>query len=399
MPVCHRVATIFPESSLLKKTSPLIAFAVISLLGALSFFYFFGKPEPSPIKLPVVNASDLIASAPPSLAEPPALPATEPAVSREKPTSFGRPEMKSLRVIPMRAPFAPRKAAKAIAESIQPVQTLNKVEASSGNDVMVKEIVRLPKGAPPTELSSDLPRELAFPTVSESNQGTTFAFGGGLDLMPRWSGSSKTELRSIPYIDINWRDQVVFSTVKGLIIDVIHGERWHGGLIGTMVWGRSTKDLSGLRVPTLQNTLQGGLYLEYALTSSLTLGGRVRQDIQNTGVSYGEFYVEYELPKIGYLEHDVRFVHEGMNQTGMRRFFGVTSQNSVKLGISAYSPKAGGSKSALTYEGFMPTSESMGIAFAATIGRLGSGAADSPLIKNFGSAVQKEFVAAFVYHF
>jgi len=228
---------------------------------------------------------------------------------------------------------------------------------------------------------------------------TIFAFGAGIDHLPRWQGSAKSENRPIPYIDINWRDQVEFSTVKGLIIDLIHGEQWHGGIIGTLVWGRSIKDLAGLKVPTLRNTVQGGLYLEYALTPQATVGVRLRQDLQNTGVSYGELYGELELPKLGYLEHDLRLSLEGMNQTGMRRFFGLSAQDAARLGVSAYQPDAAMNKTSLTYEGFQPTSESTGIAFGATFGRLNSTAANSPLIRNFGSRTQKEVVVAFVYHF
>jgi outer membrane scaffolding protein for murein synthesis (MipA/OmpV family) len=227
----------------------------------------------------------------------------------------------------------------------------------------------------------------------------TYALGVGLDNLPRWQGARKTELRRIPYININWQDQIELSTVKGLIVDVIHGEKWHGGLIGTLVWGRSTRDLNGLNVPTLKNTLQGGLYLEYALTPALSVGVRLRQDIQNTGVSYGEAYAELELPKIGYLEHDIRISQEAMNRTGMRRFFGLSARDAAQLGSSSYAPQAGLSKTSITYEGFHPTSESTGFVFGATIGRLNSEASNSPLVKNYGAAVQKEFFGAFLYHF
>lgn len=227
----------------------------------------------------------------------------------------------------------------------------------------------------------------------------TVALGAGLDKLPRWQGSRKTEVRRVPYIDINWQDRIELSTVKGLTIDLLHGEKWHGGLIGTMVWGRSGKDLDGLKVPTLINTLQGGLYLEYAVTPAFSLGIRLRHDIQNTGVSYAEAYAELELPKIGYLEHDIHISQEAMNRAGMHRFFGLSAQDASRLGVSAYTPRAGLNKTSITYEGFHPTSESTGFVFGATIGRLNSEAANSPLVKNFGAAIQREFFGAFLYHF
>ncbi len=239
----------------------------------------------------------------------------------------------------------------------------------------------------------------ASPKSEPARQETTYAFGAGLDRLPRWMGSGRNEIRPVPYVDINWRDQVEFSTVKGLVIDLLYGKRWHGGLVGTMVWGRSSHDLAGLQVPTLQNTMQWGGYLEYGLTPELSLGVRLRHDIQNTRVAYGEVYAELALPKIGYLEHDIHFSQEAMNHAGMRRFFGLSAEDAARLGVNEYDPKAGASKTSLTYEGFLPTSESTGIAFSATVGRLNAGASDSPLVRNFGATVQKEIVAAFVYHF
>lgn len=246
--------------------------------------------------------------------------------------------------------------------------------------------------------NADNPAKTNIPSESKPAE-IIVALGAGLDKLPRWQGSRKTEVRRVPYIDINWQDRIELSTVKGLSIDLLHGEKWHGGLIGTMVWGRSSKDLDGLAVPTLINTLQGGLYLEYAVTSALSLGVRLRHDIQNTGVSYAEAYAELELPKIGYLEHDIHISQEAMNRSGMRRFFGLSAQDATKLGVSAYSPRAGLHKTSITYEGFHPTSESTGIVFGATIGRLNSEAANSPLVKNFGAAMQREFFGAFLYHF
>lgn len=225
------------------------------------------------------------------------------------------------------------------------------------------------------------------------------ALGAGLDKLPSWQGSRKTEVRRVPYIDINWQDRIELSTVKGLSIDLLHGEHWHGGLIGTMVWGRSGKDLDGLNVPTLINTLQGGVYLEYAVTPTLSLGVRLRHDLQNTGVFYAEAYTELELPKIGYLEHDIHVSLEAMNRAGMHRFFGLSAQDASKLGVSAYSPQAGLNKTSITYEGFHPLSESTGVVFGATLGRLNSEAANSPLVKRFGAAIQREFFGAFFYHF
>lgn len=353
---------------------------------------------------------DKIHDAPPSVntvanpldADSPVLPARpennqdEEIPERRKLSSIG--PLPSLRLTPrasaiQAAPLFPPRAS-----PIEPDTPLLTLAPLHSGNMPIRNPGKPPESGETHSVNSDNPTTTSVPSESKPAE-ITVALGAGLDKLPRWQGSRKTEVRRVPYIDINWQDRIELSTVKGLIIDLLHGDKWHGGLIGTMVWGRSAKDLDGLNVPTLINTLQGGLYLEYAVTPAFSLGVRLRHDIQNTGVSYAEAYAELELPKIGYLEHDIHISQEAMNRAGMHRFFGLSAQDATRLGVSAYAPQAGLNKTSITYEGFHPTSESTGIVFGATIGRLNSEAANSPLIKNFGASIQREFFGALLYHF
>lgn len=230
-------------------------------------------------------------------------------------------------------------------------------------------------------------------------QDLTIGLGLGLDRLPRWMGSAARENRTVPYLHINWQDRFELSTVNGLILDAINGSSWHGGLVGTMIWGRSTSDLAKLPIPTLKNTFQGGAYLEYAWTRELTTGLRLRYDLNGTRGAYADLYAEIDLPAPEPFSHSLRLAAEAMNATAMGRFFGLSALTATGLGVAPYQPGGGLSRYALTYDGFIPTSEHTGIAFAATIGKLTGRAADSPLVRNFGSASQKDFMAAFVVHF
>lgn len=240
-----------------------------------------------------------------------------------------------------------------------------------------------------------------LPSDSKSEEATTFAFGAGWARMPRWMGSGLTKNFAVPYININWQNRVEFSTTNGLIVDLIHDGPWHGGVVGTMMWGRSYNDLQSLstRVPTLTNTVQGGVYLEYDLTKELSVGARLRHDIQGTGAAYGDIYADLDLPSPGLIDHSVRIAAEAMNQSAMNRYFGVAPDTAAALGTSAYRPGGGYSQLSVSYDVFVPTSQSTGVALAAGYGRLGGPAADSPLVRNFGSVHQRNLMAAFLYHF
>jgi len=228
-----------------------------------------------------------------------------------------------------------------------------------------------------------------------------YALGAGQYRLPRWIGARTNETIAIPFFDINWRDQVELSSADGLVVDLLHGERWHGGLVGTMVWGRSRKDLQALagRLGTLKDTVQGGVYLEYALTPWFTLGGRWRHDIETTRGAYTDLYAELDLPDIGPIEHSLKLSGEAMNRKAMRRYFGVNDQEARALGIPAYAPGGGSSRVFLSYDTFIPTSQHTGFAVSIGTARLVGNAANSSLIHSFGKTRQNDAMVAFAVQF
>ena len=88
-----------------------------------------------------------------------------------------------------------------------------------------------------------------------------------------------------------------------------------------------------------------------------------------------------------------------MNGPAMRRFFGVTPEQAAKLDTSPWSPSAGSQQISFEYDAYMPTSEHTGVAVAINYARLLGDAADSPLVRHFGSANQLTTTLAFVYRF
>lgn len=240
-----------------------------------------------------------------------------------------------------------------------------------------------------------------IPAAHADDDAPTYAFGAGVQRMPGWPGSKHTRNQPVPYIDIELPGVGELSTTDGLTIDLIHGEHWHGGLYGNWLWGRTHNELGpqlGGKVASLSPRWQGGGYLEYAFDKKFSVGGHVAHDTNGAG-AYAALYADWQLPDVWYIQHSLEFQVEGMNGAGMSRFFGVTPTEAQAIGTAPYQPGAGWHSANLEYDAFVPTSQHTGFAVAVSYARLYGNAADSPLVRDFGSRRQVTTTLAFVVHF
>jgi outer membrane scaffolding protein for murein synthesis (MipA/OmpV family) len=224
-------------------------------------------------------------------------------------------------------------------------------------------------------------------------------FGVGMQRMPAWLGSKDHRNQAIPYIQAELPWHITLSTLDGLTVDLIHGDKWRGGLYGNYLWGRDREELGsklGGVIPSLGPRINGGGYLEYQATAQLNVGGQLSHDTQGAG-AYLNLYADYDLPAIGYLNHNLQVQWQAMNGPAMRRFFSVTPDQAAKLDITPWSPGAGSQQIAFEYDAYMPTSMHTGFAFAINYTRLLGQAAESPLVRVYGSRNQVTTTLAFVY--
>ncbi|WP_243049663.1 MipA/OmpV family protein [Dyella sp. RRB7] len=232
-------------------------------------------------------------------------------------------------------------------------------------------------------------------------EGPNDMLGVGMQRMPAWLGSSDHRNQPVPYIQAELPWHITLSTLDGLTVDLIHGDQWRGGLYGNYLWGRDRDELGpklGGVVDSLSPRINGGGYIEYQATVPLNLGATLSHDTQGAG-AYLNVYADYDLPAIGYLNHSVQLQWQAMNGPAMRRFFQVTPAQAIKLGVTPWSPGAGNQQIAFEYDAYMPTSLHTGFAFALNYTRLLGDAANSPLVRSFGSPNQFTTTLAFVYRF
>ncbi|QNK03854.1 MipA/OmpV family protein [Dyella telluris] len=224
-------------------------------------------------------------------------------------------------------------------------------------------------------------------------------FGAGVQRMPAWLGSKDHRNQAIPYIQAELPWHITLSTLDGLTVDLIHGDKWRGGIYGNYMWGRDHDELGsqlGGVIDSLSPRINAGGYLEYQATLQLNIGGNLSHDTQGAG-AYLNLYADYDLPAIGYLNHSLQLQWQGMNGPAMRRFFGVSPEQAAKLDIAPWSPGAGSQQVSLEYDAFMPTSLHTGFAFALNYTRLLGQAAGSPLVRSYGTPNQLTTTLAFVY--
>lgn len=227
----------------------------------------------------------------------------------------------------------------------------------------------------------------------------TQMFGAGVQRLPAWLGSSDHRNQPIPYIQAELPWHITLSTLDGLTVDLIHGDKWRGGPYGNYLWGRDHDELGpqlGGVVDSLSPRLNAGGYVEYQATVPFSVGANLSHDTDGAG-AYLNLYADYDLPVIGYLNHSLQLQWQLMNGPAMRRFFQVTPEQALKLGVMPWSPDAGSQQISLEYDAYMPTSLHTGFALAINYTRLLGDAANSPLVRHFGSPDQLSTTLAFVY--
>lgn len=232
-------------------------------------------------------------------------------------------------------------------------------------------------------------------------EGPIILIGGGIQRMPAWMGAENQRNQAVPFIQAELPWHITLSTADGLTVDLIHESKWHGGVYGNYQWGRDRSELGpqleGI-VDSLPARLNVGGYLEYDITVPLSVGTTVSHDTNGAG-AYFTLYTSYDLPAIGYLMHNVELEWQGMNGPAMRRFFGVTPQQAEQLHVTPWDPNSSSQQLALEYGAFMPTSLHTGFALLVNYTRLLDQAADSPLVRHYGSANQLTTTLAFTYRF
>ncbi len=238
-----------------------------------------------------------------------------------------------------------------------------------------------------------------WPLAGAAADSTVLAVGAGMQRMPAWPGANSNREDPVPYIDLELPGVGSFSTLDGLELEFLHGNTLRGGFYGAYQWGRERTELGTLggKVPTLSPRVNLGGYLEWQINKAMDVGANLSHDTQGAG-AYLNLYADTDLPALGPVEETATLRWSLMNGAAMNRFFGLDPTTATALGVSPWHPSGGSEMASLEYDLFVPTSGHTGVALAVTYGRLLGGAANSPLVRQFGAANQWSESLAFIYH-
>lgn len=241
---------------------------------------------------------------------------------------------------------------------------------------------------------------LPYVPLAHADDASSYAIGAGINRMPGWSGAKTMRNSPVPYFDVEIAHVLSLSSSDGLQVDLLRGEVLHGGLYGDYEWGRDREDMGRIagKLPALSPRFTGGGYLEWQVSKNVDVGTNLSHDL-NGASTYWKLYAEWDLPPIGYLQHSLEWRWQALNGAGMRRLYGITPAQAARLGTAPWQPGSGAREIALEYDLFMPTSRHTGIAAALGYARLLGDAADSPLVRQYGTPWQPSVTVAFVYHF
>lgn len=213
-----------------------------------------------------------------------------------------------------------------------------------------------------------------------------FTIGGTVGTRPEYEGAKKYSLSALPLLDIRYRDWLFLSARDGLGVNLLNVDGWRGGLSVRLRPGREESDskrLDGMGDVSWTGAVGG--FLSYR-RGPFRAGIDVAQDFDGGFVARANAGFAVRL-------HDRVSFTAGpsvtwANGSYTRTFFGVTMEQSAASGYTAYRPGAGFKDVGVGGAFIFRLTDRISTAVSFNYKRLLGDAADSPLVKDVGSANQ-----------
>lgn len=227
-----------------------------------------------------------------------------------------------------------------------------------------------------------------------------FTLGAGVMYKPAFVGSKDYQALALPNIKVEYRDRF-FASPMEVGYNVINGDGWRVGPIMKQDFGRTEDDDNPFRIAgkktdalrglgDLDATVELGGFVEYnfeplSYTLELRQGvGGHKGLIGETGLNYMGFAEQLGKPVMYAFGPRATFADSNYNNAN----FGINQTQSANSGLARYRADSGLVSYGVSGFAVMNLSESVSLGAFGSYDRLGSEAADSPLIKERGDKNQ-----------
>lgn len=227
------------------------------------------------------------------------------------------------------------------------------------------------------------------------------SLSAGAVYVPAFTGSKDYQAIAFPSIKIEYKDLFFASLFDGVGYNAINNDKWRAGPIVKFAMGRTEDDdnpfrIAGKKTNALRGlgdvdfTLELGGFVEYnfePFSYSLELrqgvGGH-KGFVGETGLNYMGFTKQLGKPIMYAFGPRLTFADSNYNDAN----FGINQTQSANSGLARYSAGFGLVSYGISGFAAMQLSESVSLGVFCGYDRLGSEAADSPLIKERGDKNQ-----------
>lgn len=222
----------------------------------------------------------------------------------------------------------------------------------------------------------------------------TFRIGAGGLFQPEYEGSDKYEISPVPMVMVSYRDLVF---LRGPTLGV-NAFTWKGARPGDKLQlgpliryqpGRDQDDSDALRgMGNIDAAAELGIFVTYS-TGPWSTGLTVFRDVSDShdGLT-ARLTAGNRLPLGPRLQLRSEIATTWADENYTETFFGVTAAQSARSGLRQYQPGSGFKDAGITFDLDYNLTESWGVTGRLGYKRMLGDAADSPLVKDVGSANQ-----------
>ncbi len=239
---------------------------------------------------------------------------------------------------------------------------------------------------------------------------TNIRLGVGPSITPHYEGDDKYDISVIPAVSLRWRDLVEVNNNEVRVIAFNKLLNADGGNVGggnlrfgptvSIDFGRDEKDSPDLRgLGDVSTSMELGAFVAYT-EGPMRLRARARHDIID-GHGGGTLRLDaaYTVFQAAPIALGVNVSSTWATGNYMRSYFGISPAQSAVSGLPAFDPGAGFKDVGAEVNANYIFASQWALVTNVGYKRLLGGAADSPLVRQRGSANQLAFQAFVVYSF